>query len=98
MKRRDMRYIISALQALKPMIHMRVNELDRNEFLLNTPSATYDLERESAEERPTTPRTLLRNARLLIQVNWEGKSGTRPFVNSSARTKASSGMRSRYVA
>ena len=43
MKRRDMRYIISALQALKPMIHMRVNELDRNEFLLNTPSATYDL-------------------------------------------------------
>lgn len=43
MKRRDMRYVHSALQALKPMVHMKISELDRDEFLLNTPSATYDL-------------------------------------------------------
>lgn len=43
MKRRDMRYVLSALQALKPMVHMKISELDRDEFLLNTPSATYDL-------------------------------------------------------
>ena len=43
MKRRDIRYILSALQALKPMIILPIQSLDADEFLLNTPSATYDL-------------------------------------------------------
>lgn len=43
MKRRDMKYVLSALQALKPMVMMKIQELDRDEFLLNTPSFTYDL-------------------------------------------------------
>lgn len=43
MKRRDMRYILSALQAMRPMVRMKVQDLDKNEFLLNTPSCTYDL-------------------------------------------------------
>ena len=43
MKRRDMRYIISALQALKPMVLIPIQGLDADEFLLNTPSFTYDL-------------------------------------------------------
>lgn len=43
MKRRDIRYILSALQALKPMILLSIQSLDADEFLLNTPSATYDL-------------------------------------------------------
>jgi putative DNA primase/helicase len=43
MKRRDIRYILSALQALKPMILLPIQSLDADEFLLNTPSATYDL-------------------------------------------------------
>ena len=43
MKRRDMRYVLSALQALKPMVYMKVQDLDNDEFLLNTPSYTYDL-------------------------------------------------------
>lgn len=43
MKRRDIRYILSALQALKPMILLPIQDLDADEFLLNTPSATYDL-------------------------------------------------------
>lgn len=44
-KRRDMRYVLSALQALKPMVQMPVQALDANEFLLNTPSYTFDLRR-----------------------------------------------------
>ena len=43
MKRRDMRYILSALQALKPMVQIPIRALDADEFLLNTPSYTYDL-------------------------------------------------------
>ncbi len=43
MKRRDIRYILSALQALKPMILLPIQSLDADEFLLNTPSSTYDL-------------------------------------------------------
>jgi P4 family phage/plasmid primase-like protien len=43
MKRRDMKYITSALQTLKPLVNVAVSELDSNPYLLNTPSNTYDL-------------------------------------------------------
>lgn len=43
MKRRDMKYVTSALQAAKPMLEIKVSNLDKDEFLLNTPGATYDL-------------------------------------------------------
>ena len=43
MKRRDMKYVVSALQAAKPMLEVQPSDLDRNEFLLNTPNATYYL-------------------------------------------------------
>jgi P4 family phage/plasmid primase-like protien len=43
MKRRDMKYITSALQAAKPMLSREVRVLDNNPNLLNTPSGTYDL-------------------------------------------------------
>ena len=43
MKRRDMKYIASALQTLKPMVDVPVSELDSNPYLLNTPTCTYDL-------------------------------------------------------
>lgn len=43
MKRRDMKYVISALQAAKPMLSISVSDLDKDEFLLNTPGATYHL-------------------------------------------------------
>lgn len=51
MKRRDIRYILSALQALKPMILLPIQSLDADEFLLNTPSATYDLRQGMAGGR-----------------------------------------------
>lgn len=43
MKRRDMKYITSALQAAKPMLLRNIADFDTQEFLLNTPEATYDL-------------------------------------------------------
>ena len=55
MKRRDMRYIISALQALKPMVLIPIQGLDADEFLLNTPSFTYDLRRGMSGRRNHRP-------------------------------------------
>ncbi|GAA6491735.1 hypothetical protein K280104A7_12990 [Candidatus Bariatricus faecipullorum] len=43
MKRRDMKYVVSALLAAKPMLEISVSDLDRDGFLLNTPDGTYYL-------------------------------------------------------
>lgn len=43
MKRRDIKYILAALEAAKPMVLKDVREFDSQEFLLNTPKGTYDL-------------------------------------------------------
>lgn len=42
-KRRDSKYITSALKEAHPMLEIDQRELDADEFLLNTPSVTYDL-------------------------------------------------------
>ena len=42
-KRRDSKYITSALKEVRPMLEIEQSKLDVDEFLLNTPSATYDL-------------------------------------------------------
>lgn len=51
MKRRDMKYVISALQAAKPMLEIKVSDLDKDEFLLNTPGVTFDLRKGIAGGR-----------------------------------------------
>lgn len=43
MKRRDMRYVNSAMEAAKPMLHVKYGDLDKDGFLLNTAESTYDL-------------------------------------------------------
>lgn len=43
MKRRDVKYMQSALVAVKPMVYVEHNLLDKNELLLNTPNGTYFL-------------------------------------------------------
>ena len=43
MKRRDMKYVLSALQAAKPMIEVEYEKLDGDAYLLNCPDGTYDL-------------------------------------------------------
>ncbi|MCH3958051.1 MAG: phage/plasmid primase, P4 family [Selenomonas sp.] len=42
-KRRDMKYVLSALQAARPMLEIQVADLDHDAFLLNTPDGAYDL-------------------------------------------------------
>ena len=43
MKRRDYKYIVSALSAVRPMVEVDQNTLDADENLLNCPDGTYDL-------------------------------------------------------
>lgn len=59
MRRRDYKYIISTGNAAKPMLGIDVNDLDRNELLLNTPVATYDLRKGLAGEQPHDPEDLI---------------------------------------
>ena len=42
-KRRDSKYITSALKEARPMLEIDQSQLDADEFMLNTPSGTYDL-------------------------------------------------------
>ena len=59
LKRRDYKYIVSTGNAAKPMIGIDVNDLDKNEFLINTPYATYDLRKGLDGEQPHDPRDLI---------------------------------------
>lgn len=59
MKRRDMKYITSALQAAKPMLLHNIKEFDTQEFLLNTPTATYDLRLGISGAHEHTPTDLI---------------------------------------
>ncbi|MCD7762552.1 MAG: phage/plasmid primase, P4 family [Lachnospiraceae bacterium] len=55
MKRRDWKYVASALNVAKPMILINVNSLDTDENLLNTPEATFDLKKGLAGGKPHDP-------------------------------------------
>ena len=43
LKRRDMKYVVSALQAAKPPLLAKPTDFDRDAFLLNCQDGTYDL-------------------------------------------------------
>ena len=49
-KRRDDKFLSSALKVARPMLEIEQRILDVNEFLLNTPSATYDLRTGATQE------------------------------------------------
>lgn len=59
MKRRDYKYITSALNVAKSMLGIKVSDLDKNPNLLNTPYATYDLTKGIAGEQPHDPFDLI---------------------------------------
>ena len=59
MKRRDYKYITSALNVAKSMLTIKVSDLDKDPNLLNTPRATYDLEKGVAGEQPHDPYDLI---------------------------------------
>ena len=54
-KRRDSKYITAALKETHPMVEIDQRQLDADEFLLNTPSATYDLRIGPASAHEHTP-------------------------------------------
>ena len=54
-RRRDSKYISSALKEARPMLELDPKQLDADEFLLNTPSATWDLRRGLADAREHRP-------------------------------------------
>lgn len=58
-KRRDYKYIVSAANTAKPMIAISVSDLDKNENLINTPYATYDLRKGLAGKQPHNPEDLI---------------------------------------
>lgn len=59
MKRRDYKYIASALNVAKSMLTIKVSDLDKDPALLNTPYATYNLEKGIAGEQPHDPFDLI---------------------------------------
>lgn len=59
MKRRDWKYVVSALNAAKPMLAVSVSGLDKDAELLNTPEATYDLKEGMGGARPHDPADLI---------------------------------------
>ena len=59
MKRRDMKYVTAAMNALKSMVRVDINELDAQENLLNCPDGTYDLVRGTKGRRDHSPTDLI---------------------------------------
>lgn len=59
MKRRDMKYVVSALQAAKPMLEISYDDLDSDPFLLNCPDGTYDLRQGTSKKKEHNPRDLI---------------------------------------
>lgn len=53
--RRDYKRIIATGNTAKPMIAIDVNDLDKDENLLNTPTGTYDLKKGLAGEKEHNP-------------------------------------------
>ena len=58
-KRRDYKYIVSTLNAAKPMLAINVSDLDKDPFLINTPEATIDMEKGMAGSKEHDPLDLI---------------------------------------
>lgn len=61
MKRRDIKYITSALMAVKPMVEVETSDLDSDGFLLNCPDGTYDLREGLAGRHDHDPADYITN-------------------------------------
>lgn len=64
-KRRDSRYISSALKEARPMMIIDPKDLDHDAFLLNTPSFTYDLREGLDKALPHQAEDLITNQTLV---------------------------------
>lgn len=80
MKRRDMKYITSALQAAKPMVLKDIRDFDSQPFLLNTPTVTFDLTLGLAGAREHKPDDLI-TKQTAVSVSSEGEKLWKDAVN-----------------
>jgi putative DNA primase/helicase len=72
MKRRDMKYVVSALQAAKPMLFMDIKDFDADWFLLNAPGMTYDLRNGTEGGHAPAPGDLI-TKQTMVSAGEEGK-------------------------
>lgn len=80
LRRRDMKYVTSALLAAKPMLEVQPSELDANAFLLNTPAATYYLP-EGAEGAREKDAADLITKQTSVSPGMEGKEIWKDALN-----------------
>ena len=59
LKRRDYKFIVATANTAKPMLAISVSDLDKDENLLNTPVATYNLKKGLSGEQPHDPSDLI---------------------------------------
>ena len=87
MKRRDMKYVVSALQAAKPMLEISVSDLDR-EWISPEHAGRHLLPagRTGGKARPTARRTISRRSRRQAPENRARNCGWMPWTRFSART------------
>ncbi|MDO4634291.1 MAG: phage/plasmid primase, P4 family, partial [Eubacteriales bacterium] len=55
-KRRDYKYIVSTMNAAKPMLAIQVSSLDKDPFLINTPESTIDMNKGMSGKRDHDPK------------------------------------------
>ena len=80
-----MKYVVSALQAAKPMLEISVSDLDRDGFLLNTPDGTYYLPDGLEGRRDHSPEIISQRLQRLGQVTRERNCGWTRWIRFSAR-------------
>ncbi len=71
MKRRDSKYVTAAMKEWMPLCEVSIDDLDRDEFLLNTPSATYDLHYGWKKPKEHSPGDLI-TKQTLVDPGTEG--------------------------
>lgn len=82
LKRRDMKYVMSALQAAKPMLEISYDDLDSDPFLLNCPDGTYDLRQGTSKKKEHNARDLITK----ITAAAPGDEGKEIWLDSVNRT------------
>lgn len=82
LKRRDMKYVMYALQAAKPMLEISYDDLDSDPFLLNCPDGTYDLRQGTSKKKEHNARDLITK----ITAAAPGDEGKEIWLDSVNRT------------
>lgn len=82
LKRRDMKYVVSALQAAKPMLEEDYEKLDSNPYFLNCPDGTYDLRLGVSGKHEHDPKDLITK----VTAFSPGQEGKALWLDSVQRT------------